>query len=297
VPTGNTAVFLPVDLNEDGILDLVAPSTTGYDNGTVRVFLGNGAGGVGDGTFGNERDYSIGSDPYAAVSADFDGDGHRDLLVTNYTRTVVSLLPGVCEAPPPDPRYPVLTDVRDVPNDQGGQVFLTWTASSLDVTGGPVNQYRVWRRIPAAALSTAPLEGATALRITTRMTRPDGTTDIVYWEALATLPAQRLPGYGYTAATTQDSMRSGNPYTAFFVSALTASIDVFFSSNVDSGYSVDNIRPGRPQSLSGQVQGASVRAAPSTTRPSRSPHPARRCRSAWRRGRPPARSRAGRSSP
>ena len=40
-------------------------------------------------------------------------------------------------------------------------------------------------------------------------------------------------------------MASGNPYTAFFVTALTSNPNVFYQSSVDSGYSVDNI-PTRP---------------------------------------------------
>lgn len=251
--SGNSAILLPVDLNDDGILDLVIPSTTGTNTGLVRVFLGNGTSGVGNGTFGAEHDYSTGSDPYAPISADFDGDGYRDVVVSNYTRTTLSVFPGVCPVPPPDPRNPVITDVRDVPNDNGGRAFVTWSASSLDSAGGAVNQYRVWRRIPPGSLATTPLESVSALRTVTRATRPDGTTELVYWEALNTLPAQRLPGYGYTAATTQDSLHSGNPYTAFFVSALTSNIEVFYNSNVDSGYSVDNLRPAPPQSLIAQM--------------------------------------------
>jgi hypothetical protein len=69
---------------------------------------------------------------------------------------------------------------------------------------------------------------------------------VTYWEALATLPAEGLAGYGYAAATTQDSMHAGNPYTAFFVSALTADPFTFYQSEVDSGYSVDNLAPPTP---------------------------------------------------
>jgi hypothetical protein len=76
-----------------------------------------------------------------------------------------------------------------------------------------------------------------------------GLTMVEYWEALATLPAQRLEGYGYTAATTQDSMLSGNPFTAFFISALTNNIDVFYSSNVDSAAAIRSTicRPSAPR--------------------------------------------------
>jgi len=70
---------------------------------------------------------------------------------------------------------------------------------------------------------------------------------VEFWEALATLPASGLPGYAYTAATTQDSLPNGNPYTAFFVQALTTDAFTWFNSASDSGYSVDNLAPPQPQ--------------------------------------------------
>src|SRR5206468_9481926 len=108
--------------------------------------------------------------------------------------------------------------------------------------GGPVNAYRVWRRIPPAVAS-ARLADARRTDLLARPADDPLSTLTEYWEAIVTLPAQRLAGYGYTAATTQDSIAGSNPYTAFFVSALTSNIDVFYSSAVDSGYSVDNIHP------------------------------------------------------
>jgi hypothetical protein len=67
-----------------------------------------------------------------------------------------------------------------------------------------------------------------------------------FWESLAEIPAVFLEGYAYAAQTLQDSTASGNPYAAFFVQALTANPFVFYNSNVDSGYSVDNLSPPQP---------------------------------------------------
>src|SRR5205814_748853 len=67
-----------------------------------------------------------------------------------------------------------------------------------------------------------------------------------FWEAIATLPAEQLISYAYDAPTTQDSIAGSNPYTAFFVTALTADPFTFFESAVDSGYSVDNLSPPTP---------------------------------------------------
>jgi len=257
--SGNSVVVTPDDLNLDGITDLAIGSITGANTGTVRIFLGGGSGGVGDGTFTSAQSAGTIGDPYQIVAEDLDGDGRRDLAVSYYVTSHIGVFQGLCDGgpPPPDPRLPVLTDVRDVPNDQGGRVFLTWTASSLDAPGGPVNAYRVWRRIPPAFAAEwlAERDRGEAL-----VALPAATASnlIVYWEALATLPAQRLAGYGFTAATTQDSMAHSNPFTAFFVTALTSDIDVFYSSSVDSGYSVDNLPPGRPRRFAAEYSGSQV---------------------------------------
>ena len=243
----NVQGITTADFDEDGISDLALAI---YNGDNLTILKGQGSGGVGNGSFVTHSTYPAGGFPYRPVPADLNQDGKLDIVLANVTQDQVAVFLGTCEAAPPDPRKPTITSVRDVPNDQGGKVFVTWTRSSLDVSGGPVNAYRVWRRVPPGAALVAQSD-ASDFRATTHTTS-EGTTGTVYWEALATLPAQRLDGYGYTAATTQDSMRHSNPYTAFFVSALTYDIDVFYDSAVDSGYSVDNIRPRRPRGLAGQ---------------------------------------------
>lgn len=137
---------------------------------------------------------------------------------------------------------PTLVSVRDVPGDQGGRVVLRWGASDYDEPAFKgITGYRVWRRAPAA-------DAAAAAPAPRGLDGPEegGRLAIEYWESLAELPAVFLPGYAYVATTPQDSMESGNPYTAFFVQALTADRFTFYNSNVDSGYSVDNLSPPAP---------------------------------------------------
>jgi hypothetical protein len=223
-----------LDANGDDIDDLAFTAT---NPNRLGVLLGNGSSGDGDGTFANGPSFTVGSNPAGLVAGDFNEDGTTDLACIGYDSSNFAVLIGSCGQ-----AEPTVTDVRDVPNDQGGHVFLTWLRSGLDV---PPNQvitgYRVWRRIPAAKAAMA-----SADIVTRKIVTPDGAQGVTYWEALVTLPAQYLPGYGYTAPTTQDSVAGGNPYTAFFVTALTANPFVFYESNVDSGYSVDNLAPGPP---------------------------------------------------
>jgi hypothetical protein len=88
---------------------------------------------------------------------------------------------------------------------------------------------------------------------------PDGTLQETFWEAIATLPAEQLGNYAFEAPTTQDSIAGSNPYTAYFVSALTADAFVFFQSAADSGYSVDNLSPPSPAPFNAVYVAGSVR--------------------------------------
>lgn len=141
-----------------------------------------------------------------------------------------------------DPR-PQLLSVRDVRGDQGGKVMLRWRASDFDQTRyRQITGYRVWRR--------APLTDATA---SARPANPQhGLPQIgpdVFWESIADLPAAFLKGYAFAAPTLSDSSEAGNPYTAYFVQALTTNPFVFYNSSPDSGYSVDDLSPPAPSPL------------------------------------------------
>ncbi len=238
-PTGNTGAAHAADMNGDGKPDLVYSTSI---SPVMGVLTNNGSGAFTPASTVSSGGFSV----YFAL-ADFDNDGKADAATMLYTSGVVSYFKGGCFTTPSDPNLPRITHVQDVPNDQGGKLFLTWTRSALDVTGGAVNAYRVWRRILLSpqAMAARMTRDAGSYR-TTQEICPDGTTATVYWEAAAVLPAQRLQAYGYTAATAQDSLPGSNPYTAFFVTAATSNIDTFYDSPVDSGYSVDNLAPAPP---------------------------------------------------
>jgi hypothetical protein len=82
-PVYGYTFFLAVGhFNHDGNLDLAAISTQQRAPYVVQVLLGNG-----DGTFQPAVDYSVGGqnadNPAEIAVADFNGDGHLDLAVTN----------------------------------------------------------------------------------------------------------------------------------------------------------------------------------------------------------------------
>jgi hypothetical protein len=152
---------------------------------------------------------------------------------------------------PPDP-YPHLVAVRDVPYDQGGKVGVAWLASELDrpkfkyITG-----YRVWRRLNVPSASAQLGIGPPAFLTRRGTSAADGTIATTFWESVAEQPAVFLDGYAYAAATLQDSTDAANPFTAFFIQALTTDAYTFYNSEIDSGYSVDNFAPSRPSPFVG----------------------------------------------
>ena len=182
---GNVGNVHVADMNGDGFPDIVYTTSI---SPVLGVLLGSANGGFTPGPTMPSGGFSV----YFTL-ADMDFDGHPDVTVSLYTSGVMSYFRGGCTATPPDPNLPRITSVRDVPNDQGGRVFVTWTRSALDGTGGAVNAYRVWRRIPAAAAQARLARAPGSLRVV-REQRPDGSEAIVYWEAAAVLPAQRLAG-------------------------------------------------------------------------------------------------------
>src|SRR5439155_15457276 len=125
------------------ITDLIV--TVAAAPGSIVVYRGQGTGLANAAEFAQPTTYPVGGDPIQTALVDLNGDTKPDLAVPNYFDDFISVLLAACVQ---DPRAPVLTAVRDVPHDQGGKVFVTWTRSSLDVQGGPVLNYRVWRRIP-----------------------------------------------------------------------------------------------------------------------------------------------------
>ena len=129
------------------------------------------------------------------------------------------LLPGLIELP--SINNPVISSIEDVsdPTGQGGWVYLRWIASIQDADGN-ITQY-----------------GISQLNLANE------------WVSLGSVPSTQSDSYIFPAHTYQDSSDQGIFWSKFQVTAHTSDTEVFYSSAIDSGYSVDNLSPAVPAGL------------------------------------------------
>jgi hypothetical protein len=79
------------------------------------------------------------------------------------------------------------------------------------------------------------------------------------WEYLGETPAHYFEEYSYIAPTINDSTANGIPYYTYLISSETSNPFIFYNSLPDSGYSVDNIAPEPPETISGFQENNSVK--------------------------------------
>jgi len=160
----------------------------------------------------------------------------------------------------------VITGVRDVANDQGGQVRVSWTASYLDVEPEfGIYDYRLWRQVPVSlAAQRALRQGMSEDPDQAAARRQLWFGAQAYaWELVTSQPANALSDYSLTTATTSDSIGGSNPRTVFMVEARTGDwvgADRWYSAP-DSGYSVDDLAPAAPAPFTGHFDGSGTRMA------------------------------------
>jgi len=118
---------------------------------------------------------------------------------------------------------PEILAVEDVPNDQGRQVRLRWARNPYDSAAWAVRttEYGVYRLQDEGKLAG--------------------------WDYVGSVPARGDDEYQFVAPTLCDSTVSGGLCeSVFMVSAMTDDPLVYFDSQPDTGYSVDNLRPVTP---------------------------------------------------
>lgn len=142
---------------------------------------------------------------------------------------------------------PVITSILDVGNDQGRQVRLKWLRSLYDASGDTVDitSYGIYRRqdqfLTASGTAQADLwDGSVS---------GDGSRRLDGWDFIGTAPARGDSFYQFVAPTLCDSTSEGICWSVFFVSAMTPDPLMYFDSQPDSGYSVDNLAPAAPSGL------------------------------------------------
>jgi len=156
---------------------------------------------------------------------------------------------------------PQIISINDVPHDQGGVVTVKWSASYFDI-GRNFSYYSIWRAVDEKSLPgllgmSGDENQSGANNTVYRCASLNGTE--YTWEWLANCPGHRFNDYSYSAATLYDSMSTPNGKHYFMVSAHLEDANIFYDSNIDSGYSVDNLAPAPPMGLQAFVQANSVK--------------------------------------
>jgi len=128
---------------------------------------------------------------------------------------------------------PWITRAGDVANDQGGKIRLLWNASYLDAWPDTiVKSYTIKLGVKSTGLLGKKNVNA-------------GPTDAnnIYWQTAGTVTADWSSGYSAIVSTSADSGLQGVPWYYFQVIAKSSDASTFWTSNIDSGYSQDNIPP------------------------------------------------------
>ena len=136
---------------------------------------------------------------------------------------------------PPDGAVQI-TDVFDIPQDQGGFVGMHFTASPFDFggLGFNVTHYSIWRDLALGSDTPADVSAGN-------------------WEQIGEVPAQGFSQYGYTAATLVDAYPDEPAcLTSFIVIAHTTDDNIYWVSDVAAACSEDNLAPAVPE-LGGMV--------------------------------------------
>ncbi len=159
---------------------------------------------------------------------------------------------------------PDIHSVTDVYGDEGGFVQVIWDAPKTDFVTGDITEYTIWRALETpAALSmikgdatvvSSPSEALNAAAADRedpilRLSSLNG--EMLYWELMFTQAAYRLEGYAKTVPTLFDSTAVNDDYHYFQVIAHTDDPSIFYVSEPDSGYSVDDLAPCFPAGLAG----------------------------------------------
>jgi predicted CXXCH cytochrome family protein len=145
-----------------------------------------------------------------------------------------------------------ISSIKDVPVDNGKKVQVVWTAFPAETYSfNQVINYGVWRQDPVLpSLSSIKKVGS----FTEMMSATSQGGQVVMggsvWSYVGAVPASGMPQYSFLAPTLFDSTRSsGQRWSVFYIAGYTKDNQVMYSTQPDSGFSVDNLAPMIPTGL------------------------------------------------
>ena len=227
---------LSVSLSADGNTAIVGGSDDNSSLGAVWVFTRSG------GVWSQQGTKLVGT---GAVGA---ADEGASVSVSSDGKTAFVGAPGdnsfsgatwVFAAPAPN-----IVSIRDVPNDQGRQVRLSFTSSAMDCLGSvtPITGYYIYRR---AAIAMAVPQWAGVHVQAAGAAKPEQ-AQLDGWDYVSTVPATTDSIYQTVVPTLADSNSTGFHRAALLMRAATSTPGIYFESSPDSGYSADNLPPVAP---------------------------------------------------
>ncbi len=142
-----------------------------------------------------------------------------------------------------------VVSIKDVPVDNGKNVQVVWNAFPAEqYSYNQVVNYGIWRKDPILP-SLNSIKKVGSFTELMQVTNQGGQAVMggSVWTFVASVPASGFPQYSYVAPTLFDSTKvAGQRWTVFYVAGYTKDNQVMYSSQPDSGYSVDNISPAAP---------------------------------------------------
>ncbi|MFC1563448.1 T9SS type A sorting domain-containing protein [candidate division KSB1 bacterium] len=160
-----------------------------------------------------------------------------------------------------------ITSVTDVPNDQGKQVRVSWLKFPGDGPMDPkIVKYGVWRKVDTATMGKVAddkiIEVADYDEMYSKIDVAEGmlfkVAETETWDFTEEVPAAELESYSTIAATIYDSTIVNGMHMSYFKISGHGSNNSIAMSVADSGYSVDNLAPYAPASLSASISQAQV---------------------------------------
>jgi hypothetical protein len=147
-------------------------------------------------------------------------------------------------------RYPTITAIGDVPNDQGGAVRLKWKRSCDDDALSPVIvSYGIFRKASAGGIGeTSTVRQAAGVAMDSAL---------IGYDFVMSVPALQLPVYQTVVPTLEDSSVAGSHPFQFLVVARAGDPSLYYVSDPYTGYSVDNLPPISPAGLTASIQSGS----------------------------------------